>query len=511
MKQGITLLIVFLIAITATAYDFEHEGLQFTLLSNNELSVSGLGDSQGEYFSGGILTIPDVVTYGREYAVTKIENQAFSGNKQIATAFIGDAVTEIGSSAFADCTGLLEVTMGKSVKSVQGGAFQNCTLLDKVNITDLTAWCEIDFCPTYKEIEILHPGPYDYMYDIYDSTANPLWDGANLVINGEVVTSLNIPSTVKKIGRYAFYQYKSLTSLTIPPSVTSIGEGAFRGCSGLKSLEIPESVTTIGNAAFSYCRGLKSLEIPDNVTSIGEWAFGYTQIESLRLGNGLTKVNRMAFYGCSSLKSIEWTTSITAIGAFAFSECKSLEAIEILNSVTSIGDMAFYRCGLTSIIIPESVTYVGSNAFFGNKLEKVDIGPSVTTMGQGSFECKTITSFTCRCTTPPTIVTNVSYYWNITSNEVYQNVPLYIPDSSAELYRNTFPWSKFVDIRGYPATKGDINGDSSTDGGDVSIALEMVLAGGVTAEQTAVADLNGDGAVDGGDVSILLEIVLTGQ
>ena len=59
--------------------------------------------------------------------------------------------------------------------------------------------------------------------------------------------------------------------------------------------------------------------------------------------------------------------------------------------------------------------------------------------------------------------------------------------------------------------KGDINGDGSIDGNDVSILLEMVLAGGVSDEQKAVADINGDNSVDGNDVSILLEMVLAGE
>ena len=64
---------------------------------------------------------------------------------------------------------------------------------------------------------------------------------------------------------------------------------------------------------------------------------------------------------------------------------------------------------------------------------------------------------------------------------------------------------------GSDRAKGDINDDGSVDGNDVSIMLEMVLAGGVTEAQLAVADINGDTSVDGNDVSILLEIVLSGE
>ena len=59
--------------------------------------------------------------------------------------------------------------------------------------------------------------------------------------------------------------------------------------------------------------------------------------------------------------------------------------------------------------------------------------------------------------------------------------------------------------------RGDLNLDGSVDGNDVSIMLEMVLSGGVSNDQLAVADLNNDTSVDGNDVSILLEVVLSGS
>ena len=66
-------------------------------------------------------------------------------------------------------------------------------------------------------------------------------------------------------------------------------------------------------------------------------------------------------------------------------------------------------------------------------------------------------------------------------------------------------------VRAEVCYKGDLNVDGAVDGNDVSILLEMVLAGGVSDEQTAVADINADGSVDGNDVSALLEMVLAGN
>lgn len=203
MKHGLTLLVSILTAITAIAYDFEHEGLRFTLIDNNELSVSGFSDSQGEYFSDGILTIPDIVTYGRSYSVTRIDAKAFYGSKQIKEVFVPSTVTDIKASAFAGCTGLIEVTLGNSVKNIEPSAFDNDKLIYKVNISDIEAWCNIIFQPTYEVSDPnIHTGE---VYTWYDRcTSNPLYYGAELYIDGEEVNELNIPSSITKIPDFAF-------------------------------------------------------------------------------------------------------------------------------------------------------------------------------------------------------------------------------------------------------------------------------------------------------------------
>lgn len=66
-----------------------------------------------------------------------------------------------------------------------------------------------------------------------DIAANPLFCGGHLYLNGEEITNLVIPNCVTSIGNYAFGGYSDLTSVVIPNSVTSIGYGAFIDCSGL--------------------------------------------------------------------------------------------------------------------------------------------------------------------------------------------------------------------------------------------------------------------------------------
>ena len=89
--------------------------------------------------------------------------------------------------------------------------------------------------------------------------ANPFENGAELYLDGELVTDLVIPSGVTRIGQHAFEGCVSLASVTIPDSVTSIGERAFYSCDSLTSITIPDSVTSIGDFAFDFCESLMAV------------------------------------------------------------------------------------------------------------------------------------------------------------------------------------------------------------------------------------------------------------
>lgn len=56
--------------------------------------------------------------------------------------------------------------------------------------------------------------------------------------------------------------------------VTAIGDGCFSGREEMKQVVIPSSVKKIGQYAF-YFTGMQTIKIPDGITEIGQNAFGY--------------------------------------------------------------------------------------------------------------------------------------------------------------------------------------------------------------------------------------------
>ena len=347
--RALCLSLAVLLSLPMLAEEVEIDGINYYLNVETK-QVAVVRKSSGAY--SGELVIPETVEYqGTTYSVAGI-----------------------GSSVFWGCSGLTSVTIPNSMTNIGSDAFWGCEGLTSVHISDIAAWCNIDFA---------------------NYNSNPLYDAHHLYLDGEEVKDLVIPNNVTSIGDYAFYGCSGLTSVTIGNSVTSIGGSAFQHCSGLTSVTIGNSVKSIGQDAFRECSGLTSVTIPNSVTSIGGSAFhSCSGLTSVTIPNSVTSIESSAFSSCG-LTTVTIPNSVTSIGDGAFSHCKGLTSVTIGNSVTSIGSGAFYWCSdLTSVTIPNSVTSIGENAFWHcDGLTSVTIGNSVESIGVEAFYgCTGLTS-----------------------------------------------------------------------------------------------------------------------
>ena len=329
-------------------------------------------------------------------SVTSIGDYAFHDCNYLTSVTIGRSVARIGYYAFLNCSSMTSVTIPNSVKSIGSGAFEGCTNLTSVHISDIAAWCKIQF----------GAGP-----------SNPLYYAHHLYLNAEEIKDLVIPDSVIYIESNAFCGCSCLTSITIPNSVKSIGSGAFRDCTNLTSVHISDIA--------AWCRiffyGVYG-DISNPLYYAHHLYLNGEEIKDLIIPNGVTTIKQAAFYECSGLTSVVIPNSVTIIGESAFASCTGLTSIEIPNSVTSIRRSAFAGCsGLTSVTIGNSVTSIGSYAF---------------------ENCKNLRQVVSMNTTPPEIDPSVF------SGLDYSSCELIVPSESVALYWIHPYWEKFQNIRG---------------------------------------------------------------
>ena len=191
--------------------------------------------------------------------VTSIGGFAFNGAKNLTAVIIPAGVTEIGIGAFMNCVKLTSIAIPAAVKTIGRNAFIYCQELTEIKVEAAnTAYTSVD----------------GVLFDKAKKTLIKYPEGRN-------ATAYAIPAGVINIEENAFDRSEKLTSITIPTSVKKIGEEAFQG-SGLTSAVIPEGVDTISSGLFSWCEKLASVTLPASVKDI----------------------RFTAFYGCKSLKSL---------------------------------------------------------------------------------------------------------------------------------------------------------------------------------------------------------------
>ena len=201
------------------------------------------------------------VTIGN--SVTVVGGNAFGYCTSLTSITIPDNVIEIGDGSFVDCKALANIKMSKNTITIGRAAFRNCAIskisisdnvksigedaflfcfnLRRVDISNLSSWCKIDFANKYANP--LHTKDL-YVYDP---------SGAKLFINNVEEYNITIPLDVKEIKDYAFCGCTSIGWVEIHKDITRIGSYAFRDCTKLQIVKCyPTTPPATGEKVFYH-------------------------------------------------------------------------------------------------------------------------------------------------------------------------------------------------------------------------------------------------------------------
>ena len=383
MKKTLAMVMIFalmvvIFSIPAFALTGQWNAFSYEVKKNGELTITKFDwDAYGDED----VYIPKMID---GYTVTEIGSWAFSdkekepsntsdcyGNE--VSVIIPDTVTTINSYAFF-CTKISTMNIPSSVKQIGEGAFAGCCNIRKFSVdSNNTRYATIDgvlYGKVEKEL-ISYPSS---LSDLNSEITIPEgiisispyafyrlgWDIA-------VYDSINLPSTLEKIGHHAFYKTSVScihptdsihddygTYVVIPESVKDVGESAFELADdavlseGYEYIDISHSkLTVLPKRVFANACNGYSVELPSSLERIEEEAFAHYEPSSFL-----------------SLTIFDNASNLISIGNKAFYNIAfEHDTLNLPSSLTSIGDQAFY-CDYESmrvLNIPSSVTEIGDN------------------------------------------------------------------------------------------------------------------------------------------------------
>ena len=239
--------------------------------------------------------------------VKTINSHAFEECSGLAGIEIPDSVQKIGRSAFYGCSGLKDIVIPDSVTSIGEGAFGGCSGLESMTIPFIGH--------TKKTSGDTYQYPFGYIFGTSDSGGigvEQLYYGSS--IKSTARSTYRIPASLKTVtvtgGEIlygAFSRCKMLTSINIPKSLKRIEDDAFFACTGITEIDIPDKVEYMGKSAFSGCSSLSIATIPANTKIISEHLFSRCEnLTTINIRGGIESIGEDAFYRCSGLTSINF-------------------------------------------------------------------------------------------------------------------------------------------------------------------------------------------------------------
>lgn len=222
---------------------------------------------------------------------------------------------------------------------VEEYAFRNCVYLQEMILADGSHIRFTGLADRYRE---LPPPAGQAALDSMNCFKTDA-DGALVECTGNI-SRLRLACGITAIGDGAFEDGNLLTELVFPETVKRIGKRAFAGCRWLREIRGADSVEQIGAQAFSGCGMLQKVELSEAFRQMGVRAFeNCTSLEEILLPEGLEEIPDRAFYRCHSLKRVSIPSTVKKIGREAFAFCRELPEICVPEGA-AVEERAFEGC-----------------------------------------------------------------------------------------------------------------------------------------------------------------------
>ncbi len=209
--------------------------------------------------------------------VTKICDEAFVNNRNLASVTILSNVVHIGKSAFFNSSLLADVQLPQTLKTLESRTFANCKRLARLEIPAGVTNIVPDFVSECDQLRRIDVARGNTVYRGNPDGVVFTQDGASLVrYPSGRPGRYEVPKGVKRIEPQAFCGCTALSRVIIPEGVTSIDLETFTHCSALLSIDLPSSVTYIAAQAFQGCTNLVRVCFAGNAPMAGSYAFETT-------------------------------------------------------------------------------------------------------------------------------------------------------------------------------------------------------------------------------------------
>lgn len=258
--------------------------------------------------------------------ITEIGSEAFQGDESLQTIVIPSTLKCLRMSVFLYCTSLSGITIPNGVERIEDQALGRCSSLKNIHIP-----ASVNYISGYAFTEC------SSLVSFTVDSGNQHYTAVDGVLYSKDLTTLirfpsakaetfSIPNHVTVIEAGAFMD-TVITAVDIPFGITKIGDNAFTHCYYLTSLSIPNSVTYIGGGAFNQCTSIDEIVIPDSVTYLGESVFMNSHVKTIKIPSGIDSI--LSFFSAynGSLVTVIIPTSVKSIGVRAFDGCSAIKRI----------------------------------------------------------------------------------------------------------------------------------------------------------------------------------------